>query len=191
MTASDEQNRGRSQWLLPIDPAAHATHLPDDWRTCHDATRVWEAIARSQPIERWCLRSGYRTMRAGDIVWAYLSKRQEVCARGVVRAVVAEPAAPVESDGGSGDDGARAHPRSDADVGAPGRVASTGDAGAAPSRGTAAWFVEIDWDVAATAALCREPLPRSVFAQVPMSTCRANDRTVAALSAHLECLARQ
>ena len=75
-------------WLLPITPAAHAEHQPDDWRTRSDATAVWAAIGRSQPLERWCLRSGYRTMRAGDVIWAYLAVRQEVCAFGRVRAVV-------------------------------------------------------------------------------------------------------
>lgn len=78
------------QWLLPIDPAAHAAHQPADWRTRPDATAVWEAIARSQDISRWCLRSGYRTMRPGDRIWAYLSRRQEVCAVGDVRAVSEE-----------------------------------------------------------------------------------------------------
>ncbi|WP_311966616.1 DUF3253 domain-containing protein [Arsenicicoccus cauae] len=79
-----------THWLLPIDPAAHAEHQPADWRTRPDATPVWEAIARSQPIDRWCLRSGYRTMRTGDTIWAYLSRRQELCAVGSVREVVHE-----------------------------------------------------------------------------------------------------
>ena len=30
-------------WLLPINPAAHAEHQPDDWRTRSDATAVWAA----------------------------------------------------------------------------------------------------------------------------------------------------
>lgn len=77
-------------WLLPIDPAAHAEHQPADWATRSDATAVWEAIAASQDVGRWCLRSGFRTMQSGDVVWAYLSKRQEVCAVGSVRGVVRE-----------------------------------------------------------------------------------------------------
>lgn len=59
-----------AHWLLPIDPAAHAEHLPSDWRTRADATAVWDAIGRSQPIRRWCLRTGFRIMRPGDLVWA-------------------------------------------------------------------------------------------------------------------------
>lgn len=74
-------------WLLPINPAAHLEFQPSDWLTRSDATAVWEAIGRSQQIDRWCLRSGYRSMQAGDLIWAYLSKRQEVCAVGLVRAV--------------------------------------------------------------------------------------------------------
>lgn len=124
-------------WLLPIDPAAHAEHQPADWRSRVDATAVWEAIGRSQPIERWCLRSGFRTMRAGDTIWAYLSRRQELCAVGTVRRVVEE-----------------------------------GDA----------WFVLVDWDGPRTARLAAEPLPRSAFGQVPMSTCRAGDAAGAALT---------
>lgn len=119
-----------AHWLLPIDPAAHAEHLPSDWRTRHDATAVWQAIGRSQPIHRWCLRTGFRTMRVGDLIWAYLSKRQEVCAVGTVAEIVH-------------DDGA--------------------------------WFVHIDWDARRTAELNRDPLPRSDFGQVPMSTCRAGE----------------
>lgn len=123
-------------WLLPVNPAAHAEHQPDDWRTRADATAVWAAIGRSQPVERWCLRSGYRMMRPGDVIWAYLAVRQEVCAVGRVRAVV--------------DDGA-------------------------------AWFVDVAWDDRATRALCRAPVPRSSFAQVPMSTCRARPATIQVL----------
>lgn len=77
-------------WLLPINPAAHLEFQPSDWLTRSDATAVWEAIGRSQQIDRWCLRSGYRSMQAGDLIWAYLSKRQEVCAVGLVRAVAGE-----------------------------------------------------------------------------------------------------
>lgn len=51
---------------------------------------MWHAIGLSQPIERWCLRSGFRTMRAGDLIWAYLSRRQELCAVGTVRATLNE-----------------------------------------------------------------------------------------------------
>lgn len=123
-------------WLLPIDPAAHAEHQPADWRTRADATAVWAAIGRSQPIQRWCLRTGFRVMRAGDPIWAYLSRRQELCAVGVVREIL-------QQDG--------------------------------------AWFVHIDWDEPRTAALCRDPLPRSAFGQVPMSTCRADGRAAAVL----------
>ena len=123
-------------WLLPIDPAAHAEHLPADWRTRRDASAVWEAIGRSQPIGRWCLRSGYRTMRSGDRIWAYLSRRQELCAVGTVREIVEDTE----------------------------------------------WFVLIDWDEPRTAKLCRDPLPRAVFGQVPMSTCRAGVRAASALA---------
>lgn len=80
----------RVHWLLPIDPAAHPEHLPADWRTDPDATEVWRAIAMTQPIERWCLRSGYRSMLPGDTIWAYLSRRQQLCAVGTVREVMAE-----------------------------------------------------------------------------------------------------
>lgn len=76
--------RAPVDWLVPIDPAAHAEHMPSDWRTRPDATAVWEAIGASQPIRRWCLRTGYRTMRRGDRVWAYLSRRAELCAVGTV-----------------------------------------------------------------------------------------------------------
>lgn len=77
-------------WLLPINPAAHLEFQPSDWLTRSDATAVWEAIGCSQQIDRWCLRSGFRSMQAGDLIWAYLSKRQEVCAVGLVRAVAEE-----------------------------------------------------------------------------------------------------
>lgn len=127
----------RTHWLLPINPAAHAAHLPADWRESHDATVVWAMLGRSQAIDRWCLSSGFRTMRTGDRIWAYLSQRQEVCAVGVVREIAQE--------GG-------------------------------------AWYVHIDWDAARTARLCRDPLPRSSFGQVPMSTCRADARAAAVLS---------
>ena len=124
-------------WLLPIDPASHAEHQPPDWRTCADATAVWRAIGRSQPIHRWCLRTGFRTMAPGELIWAYLSKRQEVCAVGTVARIVQQ-----------GDD----------------------------------WFVHVDWDEQRTAELCRDPLPRSAFGQVPMSTCRAGERASAVLT---------
>lgn len=124
-------------WLLPINPLAHLEHQPTDWLTRPDATAVWEAIGRSQQADRWCLRSGFRAMRAGDFIWAYLSKRQEVCAVGVVRSVNEEA-----SD----------------------------------------WYVYVNWDVRRTARLCREPIPREAFGQVPMSTCRANERTARVLS---------
>lgn len=130
-----------THWLLPIDPAAHAEHQPDDWRQRHDATAVWGAIGRSQPIDRWCLRSGFRTLRRGDLIWAYLSRRQELCAVGAVRSIDQEA----------------------------GR-----------------WFVHIDWDEARTAQLGRDPVPRSAFGQVPMSTCRAGDRAAAVLTERYE-----
>lgn len=126
----------RAHWLLPIDPAAHLEQQPPDWRTRPDATAVWESIGRSQPIHRWCLRTGFRTMRPGDLIWAYLSKRQEVCAVGTVRTVL--------NEGG-------------------------------------AWFVHVDWDAERTAQLCRHPVPRADFGQVPMSVCRANKEAVEAL----------
>lgn len=132
-----------TQWLLPIDPAAHAEHQPPDWRTRPDAGPVWEAIARSQPIDRWCLRSGFRTMRSGDRIWAYLSRRQELCAVGSVREVV--------------------------------------------QQGTS-WFVLVDWDEARTAALGRDPLPRSAFGQVPMSTCRAAESAARVLTQRYDAL---
>ncbi|AKT50389.1 hypothetical protein [Arsenicicoccus sp. oral taxon 190] len=132
-----------THWLLPVDPAAHAEHQPADWRTRPDAGPVWEAVARSQPIDRWCLRSGYRTMRAGDTIWAYLSRRQELCAVGAVREVVQE--------------GER-------------------------------WFVLVGWDAARTAALGRDPLPRSEFGQVPMSTCRAREAAARVLTATYDAL---
>lgn len=119
-----------TQWLLPIDPGAHVRDSPSDWATRSDATEVWQAIGRSQPLTRWCLRSGFRVMRPGDLIWAYLSRRQDVCAVGRVRGIVQEQGA---------------------------------------------WFVDVDWDEPRTAALCRNPLPRSAFHQVPMSVCRAGD----------------
>lgn len=124
-------------WLLPINPAAHLEFQPSDWLTRSDATAVWEAIGRSQQIDRWCLWSGFRSMQAGDLIWAYLSKRQEVCAVGLVRAVAEE------ADG---------------------------------------WYVYVDWDMDRTARLCSDPVPRAEFGQVPMSTCRANERTAEVLS---------
>ncbi|MDN5700406.1 MAG: hypothetical protein L0G85_08810 [Kocuria sp.] len=124
-------------WLLPINPAAHLEFQPSDWLTRSDATAVWEAIGCSQQIDRWCLRSGFRSMQAGDLIWAYLSKRQEVCAVGLVRAVAED------ADG---------------------------------------WYVYVDWDINRTAQLCREPIPRTGFGQVPMSTCRANEGTAEVLS---------
>ena len=127
-----------THWLLPVNPAAHAEHQPTDWRTRPDATAVWEAIGRSQPIGRWCLRSGFRTMRPGETIWAYLSQRQELCATGTVREVVQE-----------GDE----------------------------------WFVLVDWDAERTARLCRNPIPREVFGQVPMSVSRAGEGAVRALRA--------
>lgn len=133
-------------WLLPINPAAHLEFQSADWLTRSDATAVWEAIGRSQQADRWCLRSGYRGMRSGDLIWAYLSKRQEVCAVGVVRSVSEEP------DG---------------------------------------WYVYVDWDVNRTARLCREPIPRAEFGQVPMSTCRANETTAAVLAEAHESLSPQ
>lgn len=126
-----------THWLLPIDPAAHAQHLPANWRDCPDAGPLWAAIGRSQPVERWCLRSGYRKMRVGHLIWAYLSRRQELCAVGIVREVRSE-------DG--------------------------------------AWSVIVDWGPERTDALCRNPLPRSRFRQIPMSTCRADTTAAAVLT---------
>ncbi|MCT2176324.1 hypothetical protein M3F63_01360 [Brachybacterium muris] len=132
-----------THWLLPIDPAAHAEHQPHDWATRPDATSVWKAIARSQRIDRWCLRSGFRTMREGDRIWAYLSRRQELCATGSVR-----------------------------------RITQEADR----------WYVQIDWDEDLTARLCRQPLPRREFGQVPMSTCRANPGAAGVLDERLRVL---
>ncbi|WP_422115769.1 hypothetical protein [Brachybacterium sp. UNK5269] len=140
-TTVDAPDSTTTHWLLPIDPAAHAEHQPADWRERHDATAVWDAIGRSQRIDRWCLRSGFRTMRIGDLIWAYLSRRQELCAVGAVRSIDEEE----------------------------GR-----------------WFVQVDWDEARTGQLCRDPLPRSAFGQVPMSTCRAGERAAAVLAQRYE-----
>lgn len=137
-------------WLLPINPAAHLEFQPTDWLTRSDATAVWEAIGCSQQIDRWCLRSGYRSMRAGDVIWAYLSKRQELCAVGRVRRTAFEV------------DGAEADP-------------------AAPREG-GGWYVYVDWDESRTAELCRRPIPRSVFGQVPMSVGRVPEALRAMLS---------
>lgn len=76
-------------------------------------------------------------MRPGEPIWAYLSRRQELCAVGIVREIRQEKGA---------------------------------------------WFVHIDWDARRTAALCRAPLPRSAFGQVPMSTCRADRHASAVLT---------
>ena len=140
-------------WFLPINPASHAEHMPADWRTREDATEVWEAIGRSQPIDRWCLRTGFRTMKAGDVIWAYLSKRQELCAVGTVRrtafdvgGVEADPAELRDGDGGG-------------------------------------WYVYVDWDETRTAELCRHPIPRSVFGQAPMSVGRVEANARRALKA--------
>lgn len=135
----------RTHWLLPVDPAAHAEHLPPDWRRRPDAGAVWTAIGRSQDPTRWCLRTGHRVMRPGDTIWAYLSRRQEVCAVGTVDAI--------EHDAG-------------------------------------ARFVRVRWDAARTAALGRDPLPRSAFGQVPMSLCRAGEQAAAALERHHAALGR-
>ncbi|GAA2515547.1 hypothetical protein GCM10009859_14260 [Kocuria salsicia] len=45
------------------------------------------------------------------------------------------------------------------------------------------WFVLVDWDVERTAQLCRAPIPREVFKQVPMSVSRAGEGAVGALRA--------
>lgn len=132
-----------THWLLPIDPAAHAEYQPHDWATRSDATAVWKAIGRSQAIDRWCLRSGFRTMRGGDRIWAYLSRRQELCAVGTVRRI---------------------------------------------SQDAGRWYVEIGWDDDITARLCKQPIPRTEFAQVPMSTCRANPHAALVLDQHLAAL---
>ncbi|MDO4919072.1 hypothetical protein [Kocuria sp.] len=136
---------GDTHWFLPINPAAHPEHLPGDWLTREDATAVWEAIGRSQPIDRWCLRTGFRTMRSGDVIWAYLSRRQELCAVGTVRRTA------FEVDG----------------------VEVPSPPGADPAEGEGGWHVYVDWDEKRTAELCGHPVPRSVFGQVPMSVCRA------------------
>lgn len=82
-------------------------------------------------------------MREGDSIWAYLSRRQELCAVGIARRIT-----------------------QDADR----------------------WYVEIDWDGDITARLCKQPIPRTEFAQVPMSTCRANPHAALALDQHLAAL---
>lgn len=48
------------------------------------------------------------------------------------------------------------------------------------------WFVLVDWDEARTAALGREPLPRSRFEQVPMSVCRAGRPAARVLDEYLD-----
>ena len=83
MTAGSPSCGGRSHWLLPVDPAAHAAHLPPDWRTRPDAGAVWAGIGADQDVTRWCLRTGFRSLRVGDRIWAYLSRRQEIAAVGV------------------------------------------------------------------------------------------------------------
>ncbi|WP_233542834.1 hypothetical protein [Kocuria tytonis] len=145
-----------THWFLPINPAAHMEHMPADWRTRADATAVWEAIGRSQLIDRWCLRTGYRTMKAGDVIWAYLSKRQELCAVGTVRRTALEV------------DGVEVDPAESRD----------GDGGG--------WYVHVDWDERRTAELCRHPIPRSVFGQVPMSVGRVGQSA----KVPLKCLER-
>lgn len=140
-------------WFLPINPASHAEHMPADWRTREDATEVWEAIGRSQPIDRWCLRTGYRTMKSGDVIWAYLSKRQELCAVGRVRRTAFEVGG-VEAD--------------------PAEVRGDNEGG---------WYVYVDWDECRTAELCRRPIPRAVFGQVPMSVGRVEANARRALKA--------
>lgn len=139
-------------WFLPINPASHAERMPADWRTREDATEVWEAVGRSQPIDRWCLRTGFRTMKAGDVIWAYLSKRQELCAVGRVRRTA------FEVDGVEAD---------------PAEVRGDNEGG---------WYVYVDWDESRTAELCRCPIPRSVFGQVPMSVGRVREALKAVLS---------
>ncbi|QMS56049.1 hypothetical protein [Kocuria varians] len=139
-------------WFLPINPASHAEHMPADWRTREDATEVWEAIGRSQPIDRWCLRTGFRTMKSGDVIWAYLSKRQELCAVGRVRRTA------FEVDGVEAD---------------PAEVRGDNEGG---------WYVYVDWDESRTAELCRYPIPRAVFGQVPMSVGRVGEALKAVLS---------
>ena len=139
-----------THWFLPISPAAHPEHMPADWRTREDATAVWEAIGRSQPIDRWCLRTGFRTMQAGDAIWAYLSKRQELCAVGTVRRTAYEV------------DGSEVDP-------------------AGPREG-GGWYIYVDWDEHRTAELCRHPIPRSVFGQVPMSVGRVGKSVLHTLS---------
>ncbi|WP_112235701.1 hypothetical protein [Kocuria sp. BT304] len=139
-------------WFLPINPASHAEHMPADWRTREDATEVWEAIGRSQPIDRWCLPTGFRTMKSGDVIWAYLSKRQELCAVGRVRRTAFEVGG-VEADPPEVRDG-----------------------------DTGGWYVYVDWDEPRTAELCRRPIPRSVFGQVPMSVGRVGEALKAVLS---------
>lgn len=137
--ATDNPSTGAdaaTHWLLPIDPASHREYLPADWRTRPDATEVWEAIGRTQPIDRWCLRTGYRSMRLGDTIWAYLSTRSDLVAVGTVAAIE------------------DVDPRT----------------------------VVVDWDADATATLCRNPLPRSEFGQVPMTVCRARPTAAAVLA---------
>ena len=144
---------GEAHWFLPVNPAAHPEHMPADWLTREDATAVWGAVGRSQRIDRWCLRTGFRTMKPGDVVWAYLSRRQELCAVGTVRRTALESADGVELATGPGSAG--------------------GGPDAAPADPGSGWYVYVDWDQQRTAALCRRPVPRSEFGQVPMSVCRA------------------
>ena len=144
-------------WFLPINPAAHGEHLPADWLTREDATAVWEAIGRSQRIDRWCLRTGFRTMKPGDVIWAYLSRRQELCAVGTVRRTAFEVDG-VETDPAEGRGG--------------------GDGG---------WYVYVEWDETRTAELCRHPVPRSVFGQVPMSVGRVGVSAIARVRHALSC----
>ena len=145
-------------WFLPINPASHAEHMPADWRTREDATEVWEAIGRSQPIDRWCLRTGFRTMKAGDVIWVYLSKRQELCAVGRVRRTAFEVDGVETPETGDG----------------PSELSPAEDCAGA-TGGEGGWYVYVDWDEPRTAELCRHPIPMAVFGQVPMSVGRVKD----------------
>ena len=152
-------------WFLPINPAAHAEHMPADWRTREDATAVWEAIGRSQPIDRWCLRTGFRTMKAGDVIWVYLSKRQELCAVGRVRRTAFEVDGVETPETGDG----------------PSELSPAEDCAGA-TGGEGGWYVYVDWDEPRTAELCRHPIPMAVFGQVPMSVGRVPQALRATLS---------
>ncbi|MBX7556054.1 hypothetical protein K1Y78_51365, partial [Streptomyces sp. tea 10] len=70
----------------------------------------------------------------------------------------------------------------DAGLGAASAEVRDAEGGRAAREGDE-WFVLVDWDAERTAQLCRTPIPREVFGQVPMSVSRAGEGAVGALRA--------